>query len=223
MIGYGLVGSWLHLVAAGLEALALTTRGRDRDTRRFAMAHLQSLRSALGVVAPTTSPGWLADETLGFIVGHVQAAFEQAGIEDFRPKFIQPQRRQDAVRAFVEKVAPEVLGLQPLSFARAFADCWRRWPTDPAGGAHPIIRGALNGAAIIREIHGPSALRVPDEATKQVEAIATEYGRLPGRNPVWGRVFRSPARAYRYLVLRTLGASVFGVTTEAAAGLAARR
>ncbi len=207
----------------GNEALALTARGRDRDAKRFAVTHLQSLRAALEAVAPTTSPGWLSDETLGFIAGHVQVALEQSAIEDFRLRLSKPKPEQDTIRALVNDVAPEALGLQPLSFARAFADCWRRWPTDPSERTSPIVRGALNGAAIVREIHGPSALRVTDEATKQVEAIATEYGRLPDRHPVWGRVFRSPARSYRYLVLRTLGANVFGVTSEAAARLVARR
>jgi hypothetical protein len=194
----------------------LTQAGRDRATRKFAIRYLGKLRQATKRFAPSTAPAWHSDYAIGFLAGHVTVGVQAAFAKDELASFHKPWPSSEEVFALARELIPTQMGFQPLSFRRACDDVVKRWPMGNEN-VTPVAEGALLANRILTVTLTPSELRPEFDAwMKRIDAIEKEFSRLPGRNPVLRLVWRDPSRLYRYLVLHTLGANVFGISSETA-------
>lgn len=194
----------------------ITLAGRNRNARKLAARYLTRLREATEHIAPATAPGWHSDFALGFMAGHVSVGMYAAAAHDMMSWFRKSWPSPEDILALGQDLIPEQMGFEPLAFRAAFDRATKRWPRGSAM-VTPTVEGVLLAERIVRITHAASYMRPQmDDWTKRVDDIEKEFSRLPGRNPAIRLVWRAPANLYRYLVLRTLGVTTFGISVEQA-------
>ena len=197
--------------------MTFTQAGRDQNARNFSARYLAKLRQATARIAPVSAPGWQSDFAIGFLSGHVTIGLQTAFAKDTLRRFHKPWPAAEEIFALHKELIPEPMGFPPLAFRTAFDQVIKRWPMDNAQ-VTPVAEGALLAGRIVCDTLAPFELRPQrmDDWMKRISSIEKEFSRLPGRHPAVRLVWRDRARLYRYHVLRTLGMTAFGISTEQA-------
>ncbi len=195
--------------------MTLTARGRDRELHAFAHRFLGELSATTRDYAPPESDGWYTDYALGFAAGHVGLAI---GLAKRRHAFdwLSRSLKDEHVPALVYEIVPDCLGLDRERFIAAFENAADR--RKEADSYHPMNLGFGTGYTVLcislartltsvrRDFFGVQAMNLELELRKL--RAPTRLGRLTG--------YRSATLIYRYMVMRTLGETVFGATTDQA-------
>ena len=193
--------------------MALTTRGRNREFRRLARRYLNELSGATRAFTPPDSDAWYTDYAMGFAGGHVGLA---AGLTQHRYAFswFSKWPRDEDILPVVQELIPECLGLNRDRFIDSYgrADDSRK----QADGYHPMNLGVGFGHTVPCVIEARTSVRrnyfgvriMDMELELRKLRAPTLFGRLTGYRP-----FRL---VYCYMVMRTLGETVFGMTTDQA-------
>ncbi len=195
--------------------MTVTTHGRDHEARSFARRFLGALRAATQAYAPSTLEGWYSDYAVGFAARHVGLAMAVARQRHaFRWSSKWPL--DEDVDALIMEIVPDSLGLERKRFKdaheRAVAGQKNSDNYHPvnlgAGTAHSVLCVSLaRMRASFRMDYFGVRIAEFDKDLRKLRA-PTPMGRLTG--------YRSATLIYRYMVMRTLGETVFGTTTNQA-------
>ena len=195
--------------------MSLTSRGRYREMQALARRFLEELGTTTQAFASQDDNRWYSDYALGFAAGHVGLAIQLAQ-KRYALAWI-GHWPSDADRPrLVHDLVPRYLRLDRERFVAAYeraSDAHKH-----ADGYHPMNLGAGDGhtallislartlADVRRDYFGLRMMKLEVELRKI--PAPTQFGRLTG--------YRPAALIYGYLVRRTLGEAVFGVTAEQA-------
>lgn len=199
--------------------MSLTVQGRDSEALSCASRYLGELREAVQHTAGTNDPRWFSPYALGFMTGHVALGMQFAASRYLLKWFSRWPDADEHVKPWIKKLAPQCLGLDAANFDEAYDKAATGWVG--GGGNTPVNIGGGMGnysarmlermnTAIPRDYFGVRIMELETELRKL--RAPTRLGRLTG--------YRSARLVYRYLVRRTLGAEVFGMTKENAERMA---
>lgn len=195
--------------------ISLTPRGRQREAYRLARRFLRELSATTQDWAPPGYEGWYADYALGFAAAHVGLAAQLAQMR-YALAWITRWPHEQGMATLMADLIPAHLGLDRARFVAAIARAGEAYKNSDAyhpfnlgaGTGHNVLRGSLARlqAPVSRSYFGIRIMELDTELRKQ--RSPTHFGRLTG--------YRPARLAYGYMVRRTLGESVFGITTEQA-------
>lgn len=195
--------------------ISLTPSGREKEARRLAHLFLRELSATTQDFAPSGHEGWYSDYALGFAAAHVGLAAQLVQMR-YALAWFTRWPREEHMPPLTADLIPAQLGLDRDRFVAAAAHADEAYKTSDAyhplnlgvGTGHAVLRGSLARlqAPVGRTYFGVRIMKLDTELRKL--CAPTRFGRITG--------YRPARLAYGYLVRRTLGETVFGVTTKQA-------
>lgn len=195
--------------------MTLTIGGRDRDARALALRFSAALGAATQEYAPSTREGWYSDYAVGFAAGHVGLAMSLARRRHAFGWLHKWPQEEDAT-PLIREMIPDRLGLDRERFNDAFQRAANGQKN--ADGYHPTNLGAGTAHSVLcASLARMQASFRMDYFGVRIAQLDTDLRKLRAPTPI-GRLtgYRASTLIYRYRVMRTLGETAFGTTTDQA-------